>query len=89
MCLLNAHIQGPILRDSDSTALGKCTLTALPTPSGALNAGGEWISPSVWDRIYSLEAESLPAGVAWSELFNLSLSFLLLKRGGDTFSGLF
>lgn len=30
--LLNAQVQGPILRDCDSAALGKCTLTALPTP---------------------------------------------------------
>lgn len=29
--LLNAQVQGPILRDCDSAALGKCTLTALPT----------------------------------------------------------
>lgn len=43
----------------------------------------------VWERIHSLEAESLLAGVAWSKSFNLSLSFLILKWGGDLFEGLF
>lgn len=58
-------------------------------PLGVLNAGGGWtrLSNRQFEREYTLEV-GLHAGMAWSELVNLSLSSPILKRGGDTFTGL-